>query len=300
MVSKNFRVVSGLAAATCLLGACGGSPNSSVKPSDKINAQSKDSAIAKKVPSDFASDGVLLIGTNATDAPNEFIDSDGKTIIGVSVDLGKAIAQQFGLKAKFVNAPFDAIIPGLQAGKYELGMAAFSDTKEREQVVDFVTYYQTGTLWAVKAGNPKNITPDNACGSTVAAQVGNAQLDDAKAKSKDCTDNGKKPIDVKSFQSQNDAITSVVSGRADAWLSDAPVVAYAVKQSKNALQLASDKPYDRVPLGIAVPKDKGQFTQAVLAAVETLFKNGTYTKIMKKWGIEAGAVDKPVVNGATS
>lgn len=298
-MNRRITYIPALAATCCLLAACGGNTSGSVKPKENIKAQSKVTAIAKKVPKQFSSDGVLLIGTNATDAPNEFIDSDGKTIIGVSVDLGEAIAQQFGLKAKFVNAPFDAIIPGLQSGKYELGMAAFSDTKEREKVVDFVTYYETGTLWAVKAGNPKKITPDNACGSTAAAQVGNAQLDDAQARSKACSSSGKKPIDVKSFQSQNDAITSVVSGRADAWLSDAPVVAYAVKQSKGALELATDKPYDRVPLGIAVPKDKGEFTEAVREAVQTLFENGTYTKIMKKWGIEAGAIDKPIVNGAT-
>lgn len=261
--------------------------------------QKKIDELAALVPESISADGKLVIGTNAEDAPNEFIDEDGKTIIGVSPDLGDAVGDILGLKTEWVNAPFDAIIPGIQAGKYELGMAAFSDTAEREKIVDFVTYYETGTLWAVQAGNPKGITPSNACGSIVASEVGNTQLDDAEQRSKTCVADGKSPIDVQAFQSHTEAVAALVSGRIDAWLTDATVVGYAVDHSDGKLAIAEDKPYDTVPIGIALPKDDGDLAEAVRGAVQELIDNGDYAKILDKWGISSVAIDKAVINGAS-
>ena len=93
----------------------------------------KDSALAAMVPKEVASDGILKIGTDPSDAPNEFIAEDGQTIKGVSVDLGNAIAAKLGLQAHFQAAPFDSIIPAVTSLKYDLGMSAFTDTKEREK-----------------------------------------------------------------------------------------------------------------------------------------------------------------------
>ena len=63
----------------------------------------------------------------------------------MDADMAKAIAELMGLKANVQNIPFDSIIPGLAAGKYNLGMSSFTDTKEREKTVDFVTYATAGT-----------------------------------------------------------------------------------------------------------------------------------------------------------
>ena len=89
------------------------------------------------------------MAADATYAPDEFIASDGKTVIGMDADMAKAIAQLMGLKANVQNIPFDSIIPGLAAGKYNLGMSSFTDTKEREKTVDFVTYATAGTSFFV-------------------------------------------------------------------------------------------------------------------------------------------------------
>ena len=99
-----------------------------------------DQAIAAAVPADIKSQGTLIVAADATYPPDEYIAEDGKTMIGMDPDLAKAIAQIMGLKAEMQNITFDSIIPGLAAGKYDLGMSSFTDTKEREQTVDFVTY----------------------------------------------------------------------------------------------------------------------------------------------------------------
>jgi polar amino acid transport system substrate-binding protein len=120
---------------------------------------------ASLVPAAIKSAGTLTIAADATYPPNESLDTDGKTIIGMDVDLGAGIAAKLGLKATFTNVTFDQIIPGLAGGKYNLGMSSFTDTKEREAKVDFVTYYTAGTSVMVLKGNPAKIGgPDDLCG----------------------------------------------------------------------------------------------------------------------------------------
>ncbi|HEY4094277.1 MAG TPA: transporter substrate-binding domain-containing protein, partial [Baekduia sp.] len=110
-----------------------------------------DAKAAGEVPAAVKSKGTLTVAADASYAPNEFFASDGKTVQGMDADLGKAIAAKLGLKAKVVNATFDGIIPGLAADKYDLGMSSFTDTKEREKTVDFVTYFSAGTSFYTKA-----------------------------------------------------------------------------------------------------------------------------------------------------
>lgn len=217
----------------------------------------------------------------------------------MDVDLGNAIAKELGLTAKFVNAPFDSIIPALQSGKYQLGMSSFTDNKSREQVVDFVTYSTAGTTWAVPSGNPKNVNIDSACGLKIAVQTGTVQVVDIDARSASCTKAGKPAINIEKYQLQTDATTAVVSGKDVAMLADSPVTGYAVAQSGGKLQLLGAS-YGDAPYGIAVPKTSGTFKDAILAALETLISNGTYNTILTKWGVQSGAITTPVINGATS
>src|SRR5262249_47424644 len=122
-----------------LASACGSSSNNTsaqvVAPSKKV------SSVAALVPGAIKSKGSLTVAADATYAPNEFIGSDGHTVVGMDADLAKALGQVMGLKVNMVNATFDTIIPGLASGKYDLGMSSFTDTKAREKTVDFVTYF---------------------------------------------------------------------------------------------------------------------------------------------------------------
>jgi len=281
-------------AAVLVLTACGddGAGTTSQAPG---SGTSKDAALAAKVPADIASDGKLVVGTDASYAPSEFIDKDGKTVVGFDADLAKALGQVLGLTVELQNAPFDSLVEGVKSGKFELGMSSFTVNTEREAVVDMVSYYTAGTSWAVAAGNPTGLTPDNACGKKVAVQKGTVQVDDITARSKACTDSGKQQIAIAQYSLQSEATSAVVTGKDDAVLADSPVVAYAVKQTAGKLQLAGDA-YDSAPYGIAVPKGLGDYTAAIQGAVQKLIDDGTYLKVLKQWGVEGGAVTKAEVN----
>src|SRR6185436_20818502 len=148
VISGNRRVlttVAALASAAARIGGCGSSGSSSEATSTPAGGTAKNAAAAALVPAAIKSKGTLRVAADATYPPNESIATDGKTVVGMDADLAKAIGGALGLKVAVVNGTFDSIIPGLASGKYDLGMSSFTDTKEREKTVDFVTYFTAGT-----------------------------------------------------------------------------------------------------------------------------------------------------------
>jgi len=259
-------------------------------------APTVDEALAAKVPDAIKSDGKVLIGTDASYAPNEFLDTDGKTVIGWDVELFNAVAAKLGLKTEWQSATFDAIIPGVQSGKYEMGISSFTINDERKQQVNMVSYFSAGTQWGTKTGNPNGVQPDGACGKKVAVQTNTVQdTEDLPKRDEACKSAGKPEITVDRYQRQDQATAAVVSAKDDAMLADSPVLAYAVKQTNGQLELLGDI-YDAAPYGYVIEKDQTEFAQAVADAVQALITDGTYKTILDKWGVGAGAIDSPAVN----
>lgn len=282
-----------------LASACGGSSSSGTTTTTAAATTSGSSSPASMVPSKIKSKGTLTIASDATYAPMEFIGSDGKTVVGMDPDLANALGKVLGLKIKVVNASFDSIIPALQSGKYDLGMSAFTDTKKREQVVDFVTYFVAGTSFYVPAkGGPNIMGLSDLCGYTVAVEKGTIQADDATAQSKKCTAAGKKAVTVSVFPDQNGANLALSSGRAQVGMADSPVADWIVKQSSGKFKLTGHA-YGTAPYGVAVPKGSGM-TKPIQAALKRVMANGTYAKILKKWGVQEGAISNPQINAAVS
>jgi polar amino acid transport system substrate-binding protein len=256
-----------------------------------------DPAVAKLVPASVKSKGTLTVAADASYAPNEFIGPDGHTVVGMDPDLMKALGAVMGLKVKVVNVTFAAILPGMQAGKYDVGASSFTDTKAREKVVDFVTYLNVGEAFLTKSGgsaNPKTLA--DLCGLTVSVESGTVELDDATAQNKKCKAAGKPPIHLFVYPDQNGANLALRSGRAQVDFADSPIIAYQVRQL--GVDVRSSPTFGLAPYGIALPKNG--MAKAVLAALKVLMKNGTYMSILKHWQLESAAISHPVINGATS
>ncbi|MFD5407583.1 ABC transporter substrate-binding protein [Streptomyces griseorubiginosus] len=290
-----------LGSATLLLAGCADPSqpaDASSSPSSGTSAAApiaKNAALAAKVPAELKASGIK-IASDVSYPPMDFFASDNKTVVGAEADLDKALGTVLGVKVTIVNVPFDSILPGLQSGKYQLGVSSFTDTAEREKVVDFVTYFDAGTSLLVPAGNPKALKPggDSLCGRTVAVAKGSTQaLEDVPARAKTC----KTPIKVSTFPDGTGVNLAVTSGRADAALADSPVAAYAAKQSGGKLEVAGDS-YGNAPFGIAVPKNS-ELTALLKSALEDLKASGGYEQVLAKWGLESGALDKFEINAAS-
>ena len=295
------------ASAAVLVGAlalsgCGSSSGS--KSSSSGSSGSSSGALAK-----IKKSGTINIATDASYAPNEFMQ--GGKIVGFDVDLANAIAKNLGVKANVTNVSFDNILPALASGKYDTSLSSFTDTKKREQAFTFVTYYSAGTGLMVKVGNPENLQPSDTslCGKKIAVEKGTTQESELMPASStnvgggtrlDACKKANKPAPKRlSFDDENGANLALSTGRADAVLADSPVAAYAAKQSGGKFVI-SGAPYGTAPYGIPVPKKETDLSNAILGAVKALIADGTYKQITDKWGISAGDITTPQLNGATS
>lgn len=293
----NMRIKLGLAAvsaAALALTACGSNTLSGepagAGPSQSVN---QDSGLNAKLPDKIKSAGVIVIGTDASYAPNEFLAGDGKTVQGMDVDVFNAVAAKLGVKAEFQPSSFDSIIVGVNGGKYDLGISSFTINPKRKQQVNMVSYFSAGTQWATAPGNPKGIDPKNPCGKTIAVQNGTVQQeDDLPARQAKCGDN---KIKILPFEGQDQATAAVVSGRAEAMLADSPVTAYAVKQSADKLEALGDV-YEAAPYGYVVPKKETEFADALAQALKEVEADGSYKAALDKWGVASGAITDFAVN----
>jgi polar amino acid transport system substrate-binding protein len=252
--------------------------------------------LAAGVPEDIRKSGKLVVGVTIPYAPNEFKDAQGK-IVGFDVDLMNAAAGTLGLTTDYHESNFAKIIPSITDGTYDVGMASFTDTKDREQQVDFVTYFSAGTQWASRAGAP--VDPNNACGKKVSANAGSThEIDELPAMSRACVGAGKPGIQIIASAGQDAATNAVLLGQADALSADFPVTAWAIKESEGKLEAAGTV-FDSEPYGWPVKKGS-PLAQSLQRALEHLIKTGDYKSIATNWGVESGVIDKPVINGAIS
>ncbi len=289
MMMVATAVVAGLA-----LAGCGSSSLDTGNKKASVNT-GVNAAAAALVPAAIKAKGTLVIGTDASYAPSEFLGGDGKTIQGFDIDLFTAVAKTLGLKVEFQNANFDTIITGVQGNKYDMGVSSFTINPVREKQANMVSYFSAGTQWATQTGDPKHVNPNKPCGLTVAVQKGTTQLmDDLPAKIKACKRIGK-PITVQVYNLQDVATAAVVAGKADAMLADSPVVAYAVKQSAGKL-VAAGAIYGAAPYGYVIPKSETGLANAIVAALKAIDASGDYAKVLDAWGVTAGSISNFAVN----
>jgi polar amino acid transport system substrate-binding protein len=275
-------------------------PASTATSASSSSGGSANPAVVALVPSALKSKGTLTVAADASYAPDEFIGSDGHTVVGMDADLSKALAAEMGLKANVVNATFATIIPGLAAGRYDMGASSFSDTLAREKTVDFVDYAHVGESFYTKGTGGVSIgSIADICGKTVSVESGTTEQADAKTQSAKCTKAGKPAVNVLVFNTQTEANLAVSSGRAQLGFADTPVADYQVKQSGGEFKIVG-APYATGPYGLAIPKNG--LDKAVLAAMQDLVKNGTYSSILAKWGLSGIAIpaSQVKINGATS
>jgi len=297
------------AAAVVLVAAAGtfaviqwrGGPGRDARPASVAESTQTPSAvpgavesIAATVPEGIRATGKLVIGVNLPYAPNEFRDANGQ-IVGFDVDLMNAIARTLGLTPEYRETGFEAIIPSVRAGDFNVGMSSFTDTRARETSADFVTYFEAGTMWAQQAGG--SVDPNNACGLRVGVQYAAIQeTEEIPAKSEAGVQRGLPPIEKVVYVSQDDLNNALINGEVDAMSADSPVTGFAIKTSGGALEAAGEV-FDAAPYGWPVAKGS-PLAESLRLAMNHLIATGEYRTIATMWGVEKGMIAESVINGA--
>lgn len=283
------------------LAACSGGSDdtSSATASASASAASaKDDAIAALVPESISATGKLVVGSDTSYAPAEFLDEDGKTPIGFDVEIADAIAAVMGLKADVQSSSFDAIIPAV-GSKYDVGISSFTVNPDRLQQVNMVSYLSAGSAYAVAKGNPKGIKADDLCGLVIGVQTSTTQDDYVKdTVIPACKAAGKAAPTPLQYDQQTDVTTALLGGKADIMAADSPVIAYAVSQTGGKLEQLGDI-FDTAPEAVVVAKSDTKLTEAVKQALQKIIDNGTYGKILDKWGMSQSAVATAEINPAS-
>jgi polar amino acid transport system substrate-binding protein len=274
--------------------ASGDSESSSNTTGYDVSGVTKDDDIAAMLPESVTKDGKLTVGMDTSYAPAEFLAEDGKTPIGFDVDIAKALANMFGLEAVPQTSNFDSIIPSIGT-KYDIGISSFTITSERMEAVDFVSMFKAGSTWVVKKGNPNKVDTSDLCGLKIAVQTGTTQEEEVNAAAKQCKADGKSEVQILSNKLQTDVTTNVATGKADVFYADSPVAGYAIAQTEDTLE-ALGEDVGVTKEAVAIKKGDSDTAKAVQAALQKLMDDGTYMKILKHWGVEAGAIDKAEIN----
>ncbi|MGA5702547.1 ABC transporter substrate-binding protein [Peterkaempfera bronchialis] len=246
---------------------------------------------ADLLPAKYRQGGVLRVATAVGYPPMEMYKSGTTELTGVDPDLAQAIAQRLGLRLELTNAAFDGLIPGLQAGRFDLVMSSMTDSEQRRQAVDFVDYFRTGGVIMTRKGNPEGLKSlADLCGKPVVLAKGSSNLDIGEQQNAKC------PTRMRISQSE-DAPTGLLqldSGRAVATIVDYPVAQLFVQ--KGAYEVLPTQ-YGTAPWGIAVAKNESGLRDSVQKALQDLIDQGEYRRILDTWKVGGSAVPRATVNG---
>ncbi len=276
--------------------ACGSSATTASSTTTAADAASeKVDSIAALVPKSIAEKGTLTIAA-ATYLPAVIEPADGATPTGWDVENARRIAAVLGLKVKIKIAPFNGIIAGLQAGRYDAATGEIYATPERTATVTFVTNHSSSDALMVPTGS--RITSADSetdlCGHTLAASLGSAEAALAGKLAKKCESAGKAVITVKTFDSQANVNLALQGGRVDAAVSSASQVAYVMSQTKNQFKLVELPWAPKYKTGLVLGRhdDTEQFAEAVRAATDHLIGNGELQEVLDEFNAGQGLIKK--------
>lgn len=217
----------------------------------------------------------VRMGTEGAYPPFNQIDASGK-LTGFDVEIGNALCEQMKADCEWVTQDWDGIIPGLLAKKYDTIIASMSITDERKQAVDFTDrYYSNSLRYIAKKGSGLDVMKLD--GKTIGAQratIAAIYLEDNMA--------GK--VDIKLYDTQENAYIDLAAERLDAVLGDM-LVNYEWLQSDagKGFEFVGESFNRSDQIGIAVRKGEDDLREKLNAAIKVIIDNGTYAKINAKY-----------------
>ncbi|CAL9660990.1 hypothetical protein SUDANB145_06984 [Streptomyces sp. enrichment culture] len=265
---------------------------------DPVAAVRKVESAAALLPAEVREAGTLRVGSSVGAPPSAYYpNGSDQAPEGQDIDLTDAVAKVLGIEIRRQDASFETILPALESGKYDVGTGNFGVTGERLKTIDFVTYIDDGQGFAVKKGSTalKEKVTDltQLCGLTIGTNAGTTFESTLTARKGVCAAAGKEPYDVKVYSENGATLTALQQGRIDVIMSTINGLRHQAAQP--AAQTAFIGEYHRLDVGFAFKKGS-PLTKAFQAAVNELIDDGTYARILEKWGTSASAIDVSRIN----
>ncbi|GGO22834.1 putative amino acid ABC transporter, substrate-binding protein [Microbispora rosea subsp. aerata] len=269
-------------------------------PDQKRIRAAKVESIAAQVPAEIRAKGEFLVGTTTFNPPLSFLADDNVTPIGVEEDIASLVADVLGLKLRIEPTSWENLFLAVRSGKYAAGFSNITVTEERKDVYDFATYRLDQLAWEV----PKDSTitaitkPADVAGLSVAVGSGTNQEKILLGWDKQNRDAGLKPVQIQYYSQPADTYLALKSGRIQAYFGPNPTLAYHAAVSGDTKIVGTFSGAGPTLQGlIAAMTQKGNgLAKPISEAINSLIKDGTYGKVLARWGLSTEAVPESLVN----
>lgn len=211
---------------------------------------------------------------------------DFQKLVGIDVDLAKAVFDCAGVKHEFVLGAWSGLLPAVQGGQIDVMWDDLYYKPARAAVVDFVIYMQAATGALTPSGNPKTVGRiDDLCGLTTSFGLGSSNEIAVKKQNEACKATGKPEVVMMPFQDLASGLRLIDSGRADVILWDLGFVDNLVSANPARYGRAFSI-QDGYEIGVGVAKGRQELVQAIADGLRVLQADGTERKILQKYAAD--------------
>ena len=229
---------------------------------------------------DIKKAGKIVAATEMHFAPFDML-VDGK-YEGICHDLFTEVAKELGVEVEFLDLPWSSVLPGLEAGKFDIVNAPVTITAERMQRYSFTLPIGNATVaLAKKAGDDSISKPEDIAGKIAGSQKGSAQLEQLKAFSSTL----RTPVDVREYVNIDEALADLAAGRINAVANSMPLMGYAAVERPEVFALVMPPFGDpKYFAWVARPgEESASLVAAINDAILKMHDDGRLEAINTKW-----------------
>ncbi|MBS7703785.1 ABC transporter substrate-binding protein [Chelatococcus asaccharovorans] len=271
-------------------------PEQKGRPHVGVNQKAVDA-----LPKDykFVRDGYLTVATSPFGAPIVVLATDTRTPVGADPDIATLIAESLGLKLDFLPVAWPDWPLGLTSGKYDAVISNVGVTEARKEKFDFSTYRLGLHGFYVRADSPFTAIgkPEDVAGLKIITGSGTNQEKILLEWDKRNKAAGLRPLELQYYDDQSSNVLALLSGRADAiFNANGPLAYEAAKNGKIRLVGTVNAGWPlKSDVGVTTRKGSG-LAPAITIAIDDLIKSGVYADVLKRWGVQAEALEVSETN----
>ncbi|MEE2524257.1 ABC transporter substrate-binding protein [Pseudarthrobacter sp. J75] len=260
-----------------------------------------DPAAAALVPEAIKADGKLTVVTTGGTAPLSLFATDNKTLIGSEVDIAYAVGGTLGLDVEVLPVAWADWPLGIESAKYEAVLSNVTVTEARKEKFDFATH--RNDLLGFYAKSDSSISgikeAKDVAGKRIIVGSGTNQEAILVRWDEENKKNGLAPVEFQYYDDDSASTLALQSGRADLTFGPNAGAAYKAAKDGKTKEVGTLNGGWPLTAEIAFTTKKGNgLAVAAQAAINELIENGTYAKILDRWGLSSEAIEHSQLNPA--
>lgn len=221
---------------------------------------------------DVKSAGKLVMATSPDFPPFESLE--GSEVVGIEVEILEKFAEEIGVELEIKQMDFDSVLPGVQSGKYDVGVSGITITEDRKKNADFTNPYFMASQAIVVLKDSDIKSKADLKGKKISVQTGTTAEEFCMAEG----------YEVLAYQANNDACSALTSGKVQAWVVDNEV-AIDLSAKTNGATIVLDEAMTSEPYGFAFPKGSETLVAEFNKCIEKWIADGTIKAIFDKYEV---------------